>query len=86
MADGACISWDLEGFGGYTLPTQDPLANMPYRGEQSVGGMAMAEFGYPSGWLSRVPEGGASPFGWLSTFAYYMGVWVLMMFTFDYAA
>ncbi|MAR71850.1 MULTISPECIES: allantoin permease [unclassified Halomonas] len=48
-------------------------------------GMAMAEFGYPSGWLSRVPEGGASPFGWLSTFAYYMGVWVLMMFTFDYA-
>ncbi|MFC3282531.1 purine-cytosine permease family protein [Litchfieldella rifensis] len=48
-------------------------------------GMAIAEFGYPSDWLSRVPEGGASPWGWLQTFAYYMGVWVLMMFTFDYA-
>ena len=48
-------------------------------------GMAVAEFGYPSGWLTRVPEGGASPWGWLQTFAYYMGVWVLMMFTFDYA-
>jgi purine-cytosine permease-like protein len=48
-------------------------------------GMAIAEFGYPSGWLTHVPEGGASPWGWLHTFAYYMGVWVLMMFTFDYA-
>ena len=48
-------------------------------------GVAMAEFGYPTGWLTRVPEGGASPWGWLHTFAYYMGVWVLMMFTFDYA-
>ncbi|MGE6779748.1 purine-cytosine permease family protein [Vreelandella titanicae] len=48
-------------------------------------GMAMNEFGYPTGWLTRVPESGASPWGWLHTFAYYMGVWVLMMFTFDYA-
>lgn len=48
-------------------------------------GMAVSEFGYPSGWLTRVPDGGASPWGWLHTFAYYMGVWVLMMFTFDYA-
>ena len=48
-------------------------------------GMAIAEFGYPSGWLTRVPEGGASPWGWAHTFAYYMGVWVLMMYTFDYA-
>lgn len=48
-------------------------------------GMAVSEFGYPTGWLTRVPEGGASPWGWLQTFAYYMGVWVLMMFTFDYA-
>ncbi len=48
-------------------------------------GVAVAEFGYPSDWLARVPEGGASPWGWLHTFAYYMGVWVLMMFTFDYA-
>lgn len=48
-------------------------------------GMAFAKFGYPNGWLTRVPEGGASLWGWAQTFAYYMGVWVLMMFTFDYA-
>lgn len=48
-------------------------------------GMAIAEFGYPVGWLTRVPEGGVSSWGWLHTFTYYMGVWVLMMFTFDYA-
>ncbi|WP_431024066.1 purine-cytosine permease family protein [Halomonas sp. H5] len=48
-------------------------------------GMAISEFGYPNGWLSRVPEGGVSTWGWLHTFSYYMGVWVLMMFTFDYA-
>jgi purine-cytosine permease-like protein len=48
-------------------------------------GMAIAEFGYPTGWLTRVPESSAPSLGWLHTFAYYMGVWVLMMFTFDYA-
>ncbi|WP_302139426.1 purine-cytosine permease family protein [Halomonas alkalicola] len=48
-------------------------------------GVAIAKFGYPADWLTRTPEGGASPWGWLHTFAYYMGVWVLMMFTFDYA-
>nr|WP_300309043.1 allantoin permease [Halomonas sp.] len=48
-------------------------------------GMAIAEFGYPANWLTRVPEGGAPSWGWLHTFTYYMGVWVLMMFTFDYA-
>ncbi|WP_271911815.1 purine-cytosine permease family protein [Vreelandella alkaliphila] len=48
-------------------------------------GMAIAEFGYPTGWLTRVPDSGAPSLGWLHTFAYYMGVWVLMMFTFDYA-
>lgn len=48
-------------------------------------GMAVAEFGYPDGWLERVPESGASAWGWVHTFTYYMGVWVLMMFTFDYA-
>ncbi|MDC8802307.1 allantoin permease [Halomonas pacifica] len=48
-------------------------------------GMAISEFGYPADWLARVPDGGAPTFGWLHTFAYYMGVWVLMMFTFDYA-
>lgn len=48
-------------------------------------GVAFDEFGYPSGWLTRQPESGTTFWGWAHTFAYYMGVWVLMMFTFDYA-
>ncbi|ANF57189.1 purine-cytosine permease family protein [Halotalea alkalilenta] len=47
--------------------------------------VAFMVHGYPQGWLTREPEGGASNWGWLNTFAFYMGVWVLMMFTFDYA-
>ncbi|WP_181248682.1 MULTISPECIES: purine-cytosine permease family protein [Halomonas] len=47
--------------------------------------LAIDGYGYPEGWLTRVPEGGAPAFGWWHTFTYYMGIWVLMMFTFDYA-
>lgn len=74
---GSVQHW-LDKFNGVLLPVY-------VIGMMIAVGMAIAEFGYPSGWLTRVPEGGASPWGWLHTFAYYMGVWVLMMFTFDYA-
>lgn len=47
--------------------------------------LAIDGYGYPEGWLTRVPEGGAPAYGWWHTFTYYMGIWVLMMFTFDYA-
>jgi len=47
--------------------------------------LAIGEYGYSDKWLNLVPEAGASAGGWWSCFVYYMGVWVLMMFTFDYA-
>lgn len=74
---GSVQHW-LDKFNGVLLPVY-------VVGMMVAVGMAISEFGYPSGWLTRVPEGGASSWGWLHTFAYYMGVWVLMMFTFDYA-
>lgn len=47
-------------------------------------------YGFSDNWLTQAPEmpvpfamGGP---GWLATFAGYMGVWVLMMFTMDFAA
>ena len=48
-------------------------------------GLAIAQYGYSDKWLNLGPEGGAPAHGWWSCFVYYMGVWVLMMFTFDYA-
>ena len=47
-------------------------------------------YGFSDAWLTHAPEvelpftlGGP---GWLATFAGYMGVWIMMMFTMDYAA
>jgi purine-cytosine permease-like protein len=45
----------------------------------------IATYGYSNAWLSYAPEGGAPADGWVSAYIAYMGVWVLMMFTFDYA-
>lgn len=47
--------------------------------------LAIAEYGYSDKWLDLGPAAGAPAGGWWSCFVYYMGVWVLMMFTFDYA-
>ena len=47
--------------------------------------LAIGEYGYSDKWLNLGPEGGEPANGWWSCFVYYMGVWVLMMFTFDYA-
>lgn len=47
-------------------------------------------YGFTDDWLTHAPEvelpfamGGP---GWLATFAGYMGIWIMMMFTMDYAA
>ncbi|KVA59223.1 allantoin permease [Burkholderia cepacia] len=48
-------------------------------------GLATAEYGYNAAWLDFGPAGNAPAGGWWHCFVYYMGVWVLMMFTFDYA-
>lgn len=51
---------------------------------------AGVKYGFTTEWLSYVPET-PLPFaaggpGWLATFAGYMGVWILMMYTMDFAA
>ncbi|VWD16813.1 allantoin permease [Burkholderia lata] len=48
-------------------------------------GLATAEYGYNTAWLDFGPTGAVPAGGWWHCFVYYMGVWVLMMFTFDYA-
>ncbi|UXU74113.1 MULTISPECIES: purine-cytosine permease family protein [unclassified Paracoccus (in: a-proteobacteria)] len=47
--------------------------------------LAVAEYGYSDAWLDLGPSQGASSGGWWDCFVAYMGVWILMMFTFDYA-
>ena len=61
-----------------------------------VGGLVAAvvwagvQYGFSSTWLTQQPESGLAVTmggpGWLATFAAYMGVWIMMMFTIDYAA
>ncbi|MDQ1060383.1 hypothetical protein QFZ23_004284 [Arthrobacter globiformis] len=50
---------------------------------------AGVKFGFTDAWLTQTP--GELPLaaggpGWLATFAAYLGVWVLLMYTMDYAA
>ncbi|RMC32020.1 purine-cytosine permease family protein [Paracoccus alkanivorans] len=47
--------------------------------------LAVSTYGYSNAWLQLGPEGGAPANGWWSCFTAYMGVWILMMFTYDFA-
>ncbi|OYD25313.1 purine-cytosine permease family protein [Oceanimonas baumannii] len=47
--------------------------------------MALNEYGYSHAWLELGPEGGAPADGWWRCFTTFMGVWILMMYTYDYA-
>lgn len=47
--------------------------------------MTVDQYGYSAAWLELAPEGGAPAYGWWNCFTYFMGVWVLMMYTWDYA-
>lgn len=47
--------------------------------------MAIHQYGYSSAWLSLAPKDGPVANGWWNCFTYFMGVWVLMMYTWDYA-
>jgi purine-cytosine permease-like protein len=46
----------------------------------------IVEFGYSNEWLTQRPETlpVAGP-GWLWAFVFYMGIWIMMMYTWDYA-
>lgn len=48
-------------------------------------GLAINKYGYSNAWLTSVPQGGAPAMGWWHVYVAYMGVWILMMFCFDYA-
>jgi purine-cytosine permease-like protein len=48
-------------------------------------GLTIHTYGYSNAWLEMGPAGGAPAGGWWSCFVYFMGVWILMMYTFDYA-
>ncbi|WP_248800686.1 purine-cytosine permease family protein [Pseudomonas sp. MWU13-2105] len=47
-------------------------------------GLSIGRYGYQPQWLDFGPAT-PSAFGWWDCFGAYMGVWVLMLFTFDYA-
>lgn len=47
-------------------------------------GLSIARYGYQPQWLDFGPAN-PSAFGWWDCFVAYMGVWILMLFTFDYA-
>ncbi|MEC5318041.1 allantoin permease [Brenneria populi subsp. brevivirga] len=46
--------------------------------------VAVNHYGYQPQWLNFGPESPPA-YGWWNCFTYYMGVWILMMYTFDYA-
>jgi purine-cytosine permease-like protein len=47
-------------------------------------GLSISRYGYQPQWLDFGPAT-PSAFGWWDCFVAYMGVWILMLFTFDYA-
>ncbi|MEE1886717.1 purine-cytosine permease family protein [Pseudomonas carassii] len=47
-------------------------------------GLSISRYGYQPQWLDFGPATPAA-FGWWDCFVAYMGVWILMLFTFDYA-
>lgn len=47
--------------------------------------LTISEYGYSDAWLQLGPATGMPADGWWSCFTYFMGVWILMMYTWDYA-
>jgi purine-cytosine permease-like protein len=47
--------------------------------------LVFVEHGYSNAWLNLGPATNAPAGGWWDCFVAYMGVWVLMMYTYDYA-
>ncbi|WP_269507273.1 purine-cytosine permease family protein [Burkholderia sp. IMCC1007] len=48
-------------------------------------GLAVYQNGYTDAWLHVQPAANAGAGGWWHCYIAYMGLWILMMFTFDYA-
>ncbi|MBZ9779955.1 allantoin permease [Pseudomonas sp. REP124] len=76
MIQGSVQHW-LDKLNGVLLPV--------YLGGLLVAvGLSISRYGYQSQWLDFGPATPAA-FGWWDCFVAYMGVWILMLFTFDYA-
>ncbi|UFQ99323.1 purine-cytosine permease family protein [Pseudomonas wenzhouensis] len=74
---GSVQTW-LDKFNGVLLP-------LYLVGLVAVVIMAVGEYGYSNAWLEMGPESGPVSNGWWDCFTYFMGVWILMMYTWDYA-
>ncbi|MGE8067995.1 purine-cytosine permease family protein [Pseudomonas sp. NPDC089569] len=47
--------------------------------------LTIERYGYSTAWLQMGPASGPVEHGWWNCFSYFMGVWILMMYTWDYA-
>ncbi|MFT5708767.1 MAG: hypothetical protein ACI9ES_003071 [Oceanospirillaceae bacterium] len=47
--------------------------------------LTVSQYGYTNEWLNMGPPGAQLDGGWWSCYSYFMGLWVLMMYTWDYA-
>ncbi|MDD2737063.1 MAG: hypothetical protein PHF56_24275 [Desulfuromonadaceae bacterium] len=74
---GSVQHW-LDKFNGVLLPVY-------LIGLASCVGLAISKYGYSNAWLTAVPKGGVPAMGWWQVYVAYMGVWILMMYVFDYA-
>jgi len=48
-------------------------------------GFAVHHYGYSNDWLTLGPRGDEIDSRWLNCFTYFMGIWIMMMYTWDYA-
>lgn len=74
---GSVQNW-LDKFNGVLLPLY--LLGL-------IGSVAIAihQYGYSSAWLQAGPQGEVPASGWWDVYVAYMGIWIMMMFCFDYA-
>jgi hypothetical protein len=73
---GSVQKW-LDKFNGYLLP-------LYIVGLAVTVGVSISKHGYSNDWLN-VQGTNPSPTGWWDVYVGYMGVWIMMMFTFDFA-
>ena len=74
---GSISAW-LDKFNGVLLPIY-------IIGICSAVGLAISNYGYSGAWLSLGPKDYPMASGVWSCFSYFMGIWVMMLYTWDYA-
>ena len=74
---GGVSQW-LDKFNGILLPFY-------YFGLFAAVALTVSQYGYSHQWLSLGPEGATLDGDWWLCYSYFMGLWVMMMYTWDYA-